>query len=121
MMSGSYRYPFTVQHLSKIVGVNPVYRERDYRASRGTRSVDLDALEDYGPLQSFSEETPEGEVKAFVQVQLPNIERPRDVVIHLFSHQTRESHTLRLDGLGTAELSVPPGVYDLGIACEPLD
>jgi hypothetical protein len=80
---------------------------------------DAAALADYGPLRILYDEGPDGTPLRFIQVHLPDIQILKDIVLHLVSQETAASYDLRLDGLGSAELRVPPGRYAMGFAYEP--
>jgi hypothetical protein len=81
---------------------------------------DFAALAGYGPLRILDETEPGGDHRHIVQVHLPDIPMPRDVVLHLASRHDGAHHDLRLDLTGCARLAVPPGEYDLGLVYEPL-
>jgi hypothetical protein len=80
---------------------------------------DAAALAEYGPLRIFDEPFLDGVTRRLVQVHVPNIPSLRDVVLHLVSAQTGHDHALRLDRLGSAELSLPDGLYAIGLSYEP--
>jgi len=82
---------------------------------------DFEALREYGPIRVLSEEGLDGVVRRFVQVQLPDLPILRDIVLRLVPAQGGAHHDLRFDGLGTAELDVPPGTYGMGLLYEPGD
>jgi hypothetical protein len=79
---------------------------------------DLAPLAEYGPIRILEEEAPDGELKSFIQVQLPEIAYLRNVVLRLMAADgtTRD---LRLDAVGSAELNVSPGTYTLGLVYQP--
>jgi hypothetical protein len=83
--------------------------------------ADLPALADYGPVRVLEEGLPEGGHRRFIQFHVPGITTLRDVVVHLASKERTETYDLRLDALGSAELSVPEGSYDLGLVYQPLE
>ena len=80
---------------------------------------DLEALSDFGPLRVFDEEEPDGTHQAFLQVQLPDLPILSDIVVHLSPASGGRDLQLRLDGLGSVRLDLPPGLYQIGLAYEP--
>ena len=80
---------------------------------------DLPALADFGPLRVFEEEGPAGSHRSYLQVQLPDIPVLSDVVVHLQADDGSEGRRLRLDGLGSVPLDLPPGLYGIGLLYEP--
>ena len=78
---------------------------------------DLDALRDYGPLRVLEEEIL-GESKLFLQVHIPEIPYLRDIVLHAVG-EDGNGFDLRLDALGSTELTLPPGTYSLGLVYQP--
>ena len=80
---------------------------------------DVAALADFGPLRVFEEEGPDGVGRSYLQVQLPDIPILSDIVVHLSAEDGSGSHELRLDGLGSVPLDVPPGLYEIGLLYEP--
>jgi hypothetical protein len=80
---------------------------------------DIPALADFGPLRVFDEEGLDGSHSAYLQVQLPDIPVLSDVVVHLAREGGGDERRLRLDGLGSVPLDVPPGLYDIGLLYEP--
>jgi hypothetical protein len=79
---------------------------------------DLDALADFGPMRVFDEEGLDGAHQRYLQVQLPDIPNPGDIVVHLQAVAGGD-HRLRLDGLGSVPLDLPDGLYQLGLLYEP--
>lgn len=92
-----------------------------YRTPQFRIPEDIAVLSEYGPLQIFLEEAPDGARRRFLQVHLPEIPIVRDVVLHLVSEDAQQGEDLRLDGLGTVELTVPDGAYRLGLVYQPKD
>jgi hypothetical protein len=80
---------------------------------------DVAALADFGPLRVFDEEGPDGMRRSYLQVQLPDIPILSDIVVHLSAEDGSGSHKLRLDGLGSVPLDLPPGLYGIGLLYEP--
>lgn len=80
---------------------------------------DAARLAEYGPLRIFEEPFLDGVTRRLVQVHVPNVPSLRDVVLHLVSAESGRDHALRLDRLGSAELSLPDGLYALGLSYEP--
>ena len=82
---------------------------------------DIAALSDFGPVHVFEEEGVDGEARRYLQLQLPDIPILSDIVVHLEQEGGPEQCDLRLDGLGSAALDVPPGLYRIGLAYTPED
>jgi hypothetical protein len=61
----------------------------------------------------------EGRLRRYLQIQLPDIPTLSDVVVHLAQDGGPVQRDLRLDGLGAAELDLPPGLYRIGLAYAP--
>jgi len=80
---------------------------------------DIPALSEFGPLRVFDEETPDGVRRAYLQVQLPDLPILSDIVVHLSRDDGGDDRRLRLDGLGSVPLDVPPGLYEIGLLYEP--
>jgi hypothetical protein len=80
---------------------------------------DAGALADFGPVRVFDEEGLDGEKTRYLQLQLPDIPILSDIVVHLAPEKEGERRDLRLDGLGSAVLEVPPGLYRIGLGYEP--
>ena len=80
---------------------------------------DVAALADFGPLRVFDEEGPDGVRRSYLQVQLPDLPILSDIVVHLSAEDGSGSHRLRLDGLGSVPLDLPPGLYEIGLLYEP--
>ena len=79
---------------------------------------DLDRLSEFGPIRVFEDQEFGGERARYLQVQLPDIPILSDIVIRL-SGEDGSARDLRLDGLGSARLELPPGRYSLGLLYEP--
>jgi hypothetical protein len=82
---------------------------------------DVDALSDFGPVRVFDEQGFDGTVRNYLQLQLPDIPILTDIVVHLAQVDGPVQRDLRLDGLGSVELEVPPGLYRIGLAYSPED
>ena len=67
----------------------------------------------------FEEEGAGGKRQLFLQVQLPDIPILSDIVVHLSPEGGGREQRLRLDGLGSVPLEVPPGLYQIGLLYEP--
>jgi hypothetical protein len=78
---------------------------------------DFAALADYGPIRVLLEDH-DGEPRRYIQIHIPGITSLRDLVLELVS-PIGESHTLRLDAVGSAELTVPDGEYKIGVVYQP--
>jgi len=81
---------------------------------------DLPALTDFRPLHVFDEEGLDGSPRSYLQVQLPDIPVLSEVVVHLSPEDGSADRRLRLDGLGSVPLDLPPGVYAIGLLYEPV-
>jgi hypothetical protein len=79
---------------------------------------DIQGLSEFGPLRVFEEEGPDGRRQVFLQVQLPDIPILSDIVVHLVEVGGSD-YRLRLDGLGSAALDLPAGMYQIGLLYEP--
>jgi hypothetical protein len=79
---------------------------------------DVERLHEYGPVRLLEEEVL-GERKLFLQVHIPEIPILRDIVLRLVNQESGETFDQRMDALGSTELTVPPGVYSLGLVYEP--
>ena len=102
------------------VAVQRYLRERlGHETPRIRVPEDLPALADFGPLHVFDEVGPDGARRAYLQVQLPDIPVLSDVVVHLSRGDGSDERRLRLDGLGSVPLDLPPGLYDIGLLYEP--
>ena len=101
------------------VSVQKFLKERlGYLTPRIRLPEDVAALSEYGPIRVIEEESPDGP-RRFLQVHLPDIPILRDIVLHLAGEPPLGSYDLRFDALGTAELAVPDGTYDLGFVYQP--
>jgi hypothetical protein len=80
---------------------------------------DIPALTDFGPVRVFDEEQPDGRHRRYLQLQLPDIPILSHIVLHLARDDGSAQWDLRLDGLGSAALDVPPGLYRIGLLYEP--
>ncbi len=80
---------------------------------------DVPALADFGPLRVFDEEGPDGVGRAYLQVQLPDLPILSDIVVQMSPEPGGEPRRLRLDGLGSVPLDLPPGLYGIGLLYEP--
>jgi len=80
---------------------------------------DIAALSEFGPVRIFEEEGVGGDPRRFLQLQLPDIPLLSDIVVHLEQEGGPEQRDLRLDGLGSTELDLPPGLYRIGLAYTP--
>lgn len=80
---------------------------------------DLPRLTEYAPLRVFEEEAASGVRRRLIQVQLPDLPDPANVVLHVTSQDDGRVWELALDALGAAELSLPDGAYSLGLIYTP--
>ncbi len=79
---------------------------------------DVENLREYGPLRIFHERSELLGEKRLLEVQVPGVADPKDIVLFLVDEASGESVRLRLDALGSAELAVEDGTYSLGLAFE---
>jgi hypothetical protein len=80
---------------------------------------DVAALSEFGPVRVFEEQDANGHSRSYLQLELPDIPILSDIVVHLAGEKGSEPRDLRLDGLGSVELDVPPGLYRIGLAYAP--
>jgi hypothetical protein len=80
---------------------------------------DSAALSEFGPIRILDEDGLDGVPRRYLLVQLPDIPMLRDFVVHLASDDGARQLELRLDGLGSVPLDVPPGLYQLGLLYAP--
>jgi len=92
------------------------------RLGRGEARIrlpeDVPLLGDYAPLRIFDEPR-RGRSQRLMELQLPNIPRPEDVVVRLVGAGARTPFDRRLDNLGALELIVPDDSYELGLVYDP--
>lgn len=92
------------------------------RLGRGRANIqlpqDVPLLSDYAPLRIFQEPRG-GQPRQLMELQLPNIERPDDVVVRMVGAENRVPIDQRLDALGALELLVPDDSYELGLVYDP--
>ncbi len=79
---------------------------------------DFGPLADYGPLRVLREEA-EGGPRTYLQLQIPDLPRLRDVVITLVRDDGAIGYELRLDALGSAPLRLSSGTWRIGLTYEP--
>jgi hypothetical protein len=102
------------------VALQVYLRERlGYSTPRIRLPDDVPALAEFGPLRVFDEEGPDGVGRSYLQVQLPDLPILSDIVVHLSPEDGSGEHRLRLDGLGSVPLDLPPGLYEIGLLYEP--
>jgi cation transport regulator ChaB len=82
---------------------------------------DVAALSEFGPVRVFDEQGFDGTSRRYLQLQLPDIPILSHIVVHLARASGTEQRNLRLDGLGSVELDLPPGLYRIGLAYSPED
>ncbi len=80
---------------------------------------DASRLSDFGPIRVFDEDTGDGRKRRYLQVQLPDIPILSDIVVHLAAEDGSRQQDLRLDGLGSSPLELPPGLYRIGLLYSP--
>jgi hypothetical protein len=102
------------------VALQVYLRERlGYSTPRIRIPDDVPALADFGPLRVFDEDGPDGVRRAYLQVQLPDLPILSDIVVQLSPDEGGAPRKLRLDGLGSVPLDLPPGLYEIGLLYEP--
>ncbi len=82
---------------------------------------DVENLSEYGPLRIFQESSELGGERRLLEVQVPGIADPKDIVVFLVDEASGKSARLRLDALGSADLDVEDGTYSLGWTYDPPD
>jgi hypothetical protein len=80
---------------------------------------DVERLSDFGPVRVFDERGFDGSSRRYLQLQLPDIPILSDIVVHLAQVDGPAHRDLRLDGLGSVQLDLPPGLYRIGLAYSP--
>jgi hypothetical protein len=80
---------------------------------------DVEKLSDFGPVRLFDERGFDGTSRRYLQLQLPDIPILSHIVVHLAQVDGPEQRDLRLDGLGSVRLDLPPGLYRIGLAYSP--
>lgn len=94
-------------------------RERLGRSQLSIRlPQDVPHLSDYAPLRIFHEPR-RGRSQRFMELQLPNVERPADVVVRMIGTGSRGPFDKRLDPLCAVDLLVPDDSYRLGLVYDP--
>lgn len=79
---------------------------------------DFGPLADYGPLRVLHEPA-EGGPRTYLQLQIPDLPRLRDVVITLVRDDGAIGYELRLDALGSAPLRLSSGTWRIGLTYDP--
>ena len=79
---------------------------------------DFDALAEYGPLRVLREDGTDGP-KTYLQLQIPDMPRLRDVLVTLMRDDGMIGYELRLDALGSVELQLTRGTWRIGLTYEP--
>ena len=103
------------------VGIQVYLKEKlGYTTPKVRIPDDFADLSDYGPLRVLREDTAEG-AKTFLQFQLPDLPRLRDVVVTLMREDGVIGYELRLDALGSVELRLSSGTWRIGLTYEPED
>lgn len=102
------------------VNVQNYLRERlGYRTPQLRLPEDVDTLSEYGPVSILKETDLEGVDHLYLQVQIPDVPILRDIIVRLVHQETGVNFDLRADALGSVELHVPHGTYQLGLVYEP--
>jgi hypothetical protein len=81
---------------------------------------DFAALADYGPLRVLREDLATG-AKTYLQFQIPDLPRLRDVMVTLIRDDGAIGYELRLDALGSVELRLSSGTWRIGLTYQPED
>lgn len=81
---------------------------------------DFAALADYGPLRVLREDLASG-AKIYLQFQIPDLPRLRDVMVTLIRDDGAIGYELRLDALGSVELRLASGTWRIGLTYQPED
>ena len=81
---------------------------------------DFAPLSDYGPLRVLREDLVTG-VKTYLQFQIPDLPRLRDVMVTLIREDGAIGYELRLDALGSVELRLSSGTWHIGLTYQPED
>jgi hypothetical protein len=103
------------------VGLQRYLKERlGYTTPQIRIPGDFAALADYGPLRVLREETPAGP-KTYLQFQIPDLPRLRDVLLTLMRDDGAIGYELRLDALGSVELRISSGTFRIGLTYQPED
>lgn len=79
---------------------------------------DFGVLSDYGPLRVLREDGPEGP-KTYLQLQIPDLPRLRDVLVTLMRDDGVIGYELRLDALGSVALDLSSGTWRIGLTYQP--
>ena len=82
--------------------------------------ADFAALADYGPLRVLREDLATG-AKTYLQFQIPDLPRLRDVMVTLIRDDGAIGYELRLDALGSVELRLSSGTWRIGLTYQPED
>ena len=102
------------------VAIQVYVRERlGYTTPQVRLPDDAPRLAEFGPVRLFDEDAPDGVRRRYLQVQLPDIPMLNDIVVHLASEDGSVQRDLRLDGLGSTPVEVPPGLYRFGLLYSP--
>ena len=81
---------------------------------------DFAPLSDYGPLRVLREDLVTG-AKTYLQFQIPDLPRLRDVMVTLIREDGAIGYELRLDALGSLELRLSSGTWRIGLTYQPED
>ncbi len=79
---------------------------------------DFPALAEYGPLRVLHEDGLEGP-RTYLQLQIPDLPRLRDVLVTLMRDDGLIGYELRLDALGTVALDLSSGTWRIGLTYQP--
>lgn len=103
------------------VGIQVYLKEKlGYTTPQFRIPDDFGPLSDYGPLRVLREDAAAG-VKRFLQFQIPDLPRLRDVLVTLVREDGAIGYELRLDALGSVELRLSSGTWRIGLTYEPED
>jgi hypothetical protein len=81
---------------------------------------DFEPLSDFGPLRVLREEGALGP-KTYLEFQIPDLPRLRDVLVTLVREDGAIGYELRLDALGSVELRLSSGTWRIGLTYQPED
>jgi hypothetical protein len=110
----------TLFRLIKVEITLQIYLKKrlSYATPRVRIPDDVPTLADFGPLRVFDDEGRTA-CGSHLQVQLPDLPILSDIVVHLSAADGSGGRNLRLDGLGSVPLDLPPGLYEIGLLYEP--
>ena len=103
------------------VGIQVYLKEKlGYTTPQIRIPEDFAPLADYGPLRVLREEIVTG-ARTYLQFQIPDLPRLRDVMVTLMRDDGAIGYELRLDALGSVELRLSSGTWRIGLTYQPED